>query len=65
MSLIELEQAIAGLPEKEFSKLAEWFEEYLAEKWDRQIEADAKSGRLDHLAKKADDAFEKDECIPL
>ena len=51
MSVIELEKAIASLPEEEFSKLAKWFEEYMADKWDRQIEEDAKTGKLDTLLK--------------
>jgi hypothetical protein len=42
-----------------------WFEEFLADQWDRQIEADAAAGKLDHLAKKADEDFEADRCTEL
>jgi hypothetical protein len=41
MSLQELEDAVAKLPHDDLKVFAEWFEEYLATEWDRQIEADA------------------------
>jgi hypothetical protein len=65
MSVTELEKAIARLPEKDFSILAKWFEEYRADKWDRQIEADAASGKLDQLLKKADEAIDAGLSTPL
>jgi hypothetical protein len=51
--LEKIEQDIAALEPKDVRKLAEWLDEYKAELWDRQIEADAKSGKLDHMAEKA------------
>jgi hypothetical protein len=47
MSVEELESAIAKLPPAEFARLATWFAEYEAERWDRQIEEDQRRGRLD------------------
>ena len=38
---------------EELAKLRDWFAEYDAEVWDRQMEADAKSGKLDRLAERA------------
>lgn len=52
MSVEELEFAIARLPDSELARLATWFAEYEAERWDRQIEADQKSGRLDAAFKR-------------
>ena len=49
MSVQELEIAISKLPPDQLSALGEWFDEYRADEWDRQIEADAKAGRLDAL----------------
>ncbi len=46
---LEVESAIKQLPEGEVRDLAKWLEEYLDEMWDRQIEADLASGKLDHL----------------
>jgi len=47
MSVEELEAVIAKLPPDQFARLASWFAEYEAERWDRQIEEDERNGRLD------------------
>ena len=65
MSIEELESAIAQLPQDQFAEFATWFDEYRAELWDRQIEADIKAGRLDKLAEQADADFEAGRCKPL
>lgn len=65
MSVSELEKAISELPAEQLSQFAHWFEEYMADQWDRQIEQDAQSGKLDHLAAKADKDFEAGRCKPL
>jgi len=51
--LEQLEQQIAELNEVEMQTLREWFERRNAELWDRQIESDAKSGKLSLLAENA------------
>jgi hypothetical protein len=51
--LEELEQAVAALPEQEYDQFRCWFLERDWEKWDRQIEADAKAGKLDFLIQEA------------
>jgi hypothetical protein len=48
-----LENQIRELSDTELAKLRDWFAAYDAEVWDRQLEADAKAGKLDHLAEKA------------
>ena len=54
MSRVEqLEQQIAELDASELKALRAWFERYDAEVWDRQIESDAKSGKLGRLAERA------------
>lgn len=65
MSLQELEAAITRLPAEELTAFAQWFEEYLADAWDRRIEADIKAGRLDEAGRKADADFEAGRCKPL
>ncbi len=45
-SVAEIEQAIAKLPLMEFVQLERWFDAERNRKWDRQIEDDAKSGKL-------------------
>ena len=48
-----LEQEIRALSNEELSELRRWFIEYDAEAWDREIEADVKARKLDHLAEEA------------
>jgi hypothetical protein len=65
MSLEELETAVSQLPAEDLSAFARWFEEYLADAWDRRIEADIKAGRLDEAGRRADADFEAGRCKPL
>ena len=53
MSVQELELAVAQLPREDFVNFQAWFEEFVADAWDAQIEADAQAGKLDHLAEVA------------
>ena len=58
MSKVEsLEQEILKLSPQEMAELRTWFLEHDAELWDRQIEEDARTGRLDRLAKKALESY--------
>jgi len=65
MSVSELEDAIRQLSQEEFTLLASWIDEYRAEQWDRQIEADIRVGRLDEAGRRADADFEAGRCTPL
>ena len=65
MSVSELEDAIRQLSQEEFTLLASWIDEYRAEQWDRQIEADIRAGRLDEAGRRADADFEAGRCTPL
>ncbi|MBM3838526.1 MAG: hypothetical protein FJ398_11285 [Verrucomicrobia bacterium] len=49
----EIEEAIEQLSTKEKWDLHNWLAEQMADEWDRQIEADAKAGKLDKLWAKA------------
>ncbi|MDJ1173188.1 hypothetical protein [Roseofilum capinflatum] len=51
---LEVESAIKQLPESEVRHLAKWLQEYLDEMWDRQIETDLASGKLDRLIAQAE-----------
>lgn len=54
MSKVEdLEQQVRELPLAEFARFHQWFLEFAAEAWDRQIAADLESGRLDGLLAEA------------
>ena len=45
----KLELLIKSLSPEEFAQFREWFVEFEAQVWDRQIEADAAAGKLDRL----------------
>ena len=54
MSKIEsIERDIEALDDKGFAAFRAWFIEYENARWDRQIEADANSGKLDPLIAQA------------
>jgi len=49
MSVEELEKAIAKLPADQLARLRAWFEDFVADEWDRQMARDAENGKLDKL----------------
>jgi hypothetical protein len=49
----EIQVAIESLPYEEYIRLRQWFSERDWGKWDRQIEADSGSGKLDFLIEEA------------
>lgn len=65
MSVHELETAVANLPPADLEAFARWFENYLADEWDRRIEEDIRAGRLDEAGKRADADFEAGRASPL
>lgn len=46
----EIEEAIARLPSDEFLRLREWVQHRFDDEWDRQFDADARSGALSSAA---------------
>jgi hypothetical protein len=65
MSVEDLESAISRLSAEELARFSAWFEDFMADRWDRQIEADINAGRLDGAGKRADEDFEAGRCTPL
>ena len=54
MSKVEnIESQIQELSPEELVTLRDWLDEYDAEIWDRQFEADVKAGKLDALGERA------------
>ena len=48
-----IEKAVESLPPSELAEFRGWFAEFDAAVWDKQIEQDAASGKLDGLAAEA------------
>ena len=63
--LSEIEEAVGTLTREQLAEFRNWFEAYLADQWDLQIEADAAAGRLDALAKEAVAEYEQGRCREL
>ena len=59
MTVEEIKAAVTRLSAEEFSQFSQWFEEFVAEQWDRQIEADILAGRFDAAGKRAEADFER------
>ncbi|QKC89101.1 hypothetical protein EB230_12120 [Mesorhizobium sp. NZP2234] len=51
--LEQIEKSVAELSPEELKAFATWFEALRSDMWDRQMEADARAGRLDKLAEQA------------
>lgn len=65
MSVAELQAAVARVPAEQLDCFSQWFEEFLADQRDRQIEADILAGRLDAAGHRADKDIESGRCTPL
>jgi ABC-type phosphate transport system auxiliary subunit len=63
--LEQIEKSVTELTQQEFSAFAEWFERLQMERWDRQLEADAASGKLDQFADEALAEFRAKKTRPL
>ena len=61
-SVKEIEDAVLKLSVAELAVFRAWFVEFDGEAWDRQIEADARAGRLDALADEAIEDLRADRC---
>lgn len=48
-----IEKAVEALPPAELAEFRQWFAEFDAQAWDRQLERDAAAGKLDDLAAEA------------
>lgn len=64
-TVAEIENALRSLPVQEARTVADWLQDYLDEQWDRQIEQDAKSGKLDKLAAEALAEYKAGKTKPL
>ena len=49
----EIEAAVKKLSRDQLSQFRDWFQDFDADAWDRQLEEDIRAGRLDALAEEA------------
>ena len=60
-----LEARIRDLPPQDFASLREWFQQFENERWDQQIAADYKAGKLNHLIERARAEFAQGKAREL
>jgi len=63
--IAEIEIAVAKLSRQDLSAFRDWFQEFDADAWDRQLEADVSAGRLDMLAEEALQDLREGRCTDL
>ena len=60
-----LEKAVRALPPSALAEFRKWFAEFDSAAWDRQLEADASSGKLASLLAEAEQDYEASPQRPL
>jgi hypothetical protein len=65
MGVQELESEVAHLSQEDLARFSTWFDAFVAERWDRQIETDVLAGRLDRAGDRADVDFDAGRATPL
>ena len=65
MSVKDLQHSVERLAKEELDEFSKWFEEYMADRWDEQIERDIRAGKWDAAGERAIADFEAGRCTPL
>ena len=65
MTTTEIKTAVMNLNKNELNELLDWLEEYQESLWDKQIEDDMQSGKLNSLIEKAKKEFREGKCHQL
>lgn len=65
MSVEDIESVVSLLPAEELARFSQWFEEFTADQWDRQIEQDMREGRLNVALQRTDEHRAAGRCTPL
>lgn len=65
MKVEQIKLSIVNLSLPELTIFRNWYQEFEAQQWDRQIEEDIKAGKLDKLADEALANFEAGLCTEL
>jgi len=60
-----IEKQIESLAPEELAAFRRWFHDFDADAWDRQLEADARTGKLDALADEALQAYKSGKCTEI
>jgi hypothetical protein len=61
-TVAQIKSAILNLLPQELTQLVDWVTDLDEQQWDRQIERDAATGKLDFLAREAFEELESGDC---
>ena len=61
----EIEVAVSRLAPSEYEKFRQWLAEYDNRLWDKEMEEDARAGRLDALLNEGLDDLKNGRCTDL
>ena len=64
-TILEIEAAIKKLSKNEARKLADWLNEYLDDDWDRQMQKDLATGKLDQFISKVESDIKANQVRDL
>jgi len=64
-NVAEIENALKAIPVKDARAVLLWLQDYLDAEWDRALERDIASGRLDKLAERALAHYDAGRTKPL
>ncbi len=64
-TVVDLQRSISELSKADYAVFRSWFWEREWEEWDRELEEDVATGKLDALADEALAAKERGELTPL
>lgn len=62
ITIPELKAAVTELPPNELAEFLDWLDEFQESQWDKQIEENFQSGKLNHLIEQAEKAFSEGKC---
>jgi hypothetical protein len=65
MTVDQLQSHVGELTAEELKVFGAWFENFIADQWDRQIEEDATNGNLDRMLKNLGIDLDNDPAEPL
>ena len=65
MTIDELERAVSNLRPEELHAFSAWFDAFRERAWDREIEHDASTGKLDALVARAREEHRAGRTRPL
>ena len=63
--LEELEKEVMALPKKKYADFRKWFLEQDFAHWDKEIQRDSESGKLDFLVQEAQSEMKSGNLKPL